>query len=73
MDETKTTLVVSRCVGERTIIYLPDDRTIEVELRKIRSPGAVELAFTAPKSIDILREELLDGTSRGPIEGIEKL
>ena len=50
-------LVLFRCVGES--IYIGDD--VKVKVNEV-GPGWARLAIDAPKSISIVREELLKAT-----------
>lgn len=51
-------LALSRKANETVIIKLEDGRTIEVTLAKIQNER-VRLVFKAPKSINIIRKEVL--------------
>jgi len=53
------TLVLTRVAGKSVMIG--DD--VKVAVRRVHPDGSVELAFTAPKDVKILREEAyLKGT-----------
>ena len=63
-------LTLSRSVGERVLLTLPDGREIWVSVVFVKSNGSVRLGFDAPPDVDIKREELLarsghDGQSEG--------
>lgn len=59
MNESEIgSLALSRKVNETVIITLEDGRTIEVTLAKLQNER-VRLVFKAPKSINIIRKEVL--------------
>lgn len=51
-------LVLSRKVGEKVIVFLPDGETLVVCVTET-DRGHVRLGFDAPKSLRIYREELI--------------
>ena len=53
-------LVLSRKVGERIVI----DGKIVIEVRQI-DRGKIRLAFSAPKEVSVLREELVRRSESG--------
>ena len=56
-------LVLARHIGERIIIQASDGEII-IELIEIGSRKA-KVGITAPKSVKVLREELIEGAQNG--------
>ena len=49
-------LTLSRSVGERVLLTLPDGREIWVSVVTVKANGSVRLCFAAPDDVDIYRE-----------------
>lgn len=56
-------LVLSRKEHERVRLTLPDGATIWVSVERI-SYNAVRLGIAAPKSVDVVREELIQAEEK---------
>ncbi len=54
-----TLLVLSRRPGERIRLKTASGEIIWIEVAGIDRQGAIRLAFSAPQSVEIMREELL--------------
>lgn len=55
-------LRLTRKVGERVVIGIGDDDTVDVTIEEIRG-SRVSLRFRAPDDVSILRSELLEEAS----------
>lgn len=52
-------LVLTRCVGESILCQLPDGQELIFTIAR-NDPGRVRVGIQAPRSVNILRTELLD-------------
>ena len=59
-------LILARDVGE-TVTIDTSDGEIVVMVTKVEANGTVKLGFAAPMSIPIMRTELLERQSDGPM------
>ena len=64
-----TMLTLSRSVGERVVLTLPDGQEIWVSVVTVKATGSVRLGFDAPGDVDIWREELARSGHEGQSEG----
>ncbi|MEH6944675.1 carbon storage regulator [Bacillus sp. JJ722] len=51
-------LTIQRTVGEKVILTCPSGEEIVIEVKKASNQDALRLSINAPKTVQILREEL---------------